>query len=112
MRVRLTKKLAEMINGVDLRPHKPGDVLDLPDHDARLLLSEEWATVERRKVDRGEHARQFSSRPSTDEHHGIRPESRAANQSTTPPERPSVAADKREHSRLDPSDRSDEGNSS
>lgn len=112
MRVRLTKKLAEMINGVDLRPHKPGDVLDLPDHDARLLLSEEWAAVERRKVDRGEHARQFSSRPSTDEHHGISPKSRAANQSTTPPERPSVAADKREHSRLDPSDRSDEGNSS
>lgn len=45
MRVRLTKKLAERIDGVDLSRWRVGQVLDLPLEDARLLLAEQWATL-------------------------------------------------------------------
>jgi hypothetical protein len=43
MKVRLTKKLAECIDGIPLNEHQVGDVLDLPAPQARLLLAEEWA---------------------------------------------------------------------
>jgi hypothetical protein len=46
MRVRLTRKLAERLNGVDLTGRVVGEVLDLPDREALLLVSEEWAIVE------------------------------------------------------------------
>ena len=48
MRVRLTRKLANMIDGVDVRAYSPGDVVDVPPGDARLLIAEEWAIEERR----------------------------------------------------------------
>ena len=43
MRVRLTRKFADQIDGVDLEGYRVGDVLDLPPKEARLLLAEEWA---------------------------------------------------------------------
>jgi len=46
MRVRLTRKLAECIDGVDLAGHTVGDVLDLMDRDALCLLAEGWAVPE------------------------------------------------------------------
>ncbi len=46
MRVRLIKKLAERIDGVDLSAHESGDVLDLHRSEARLLLAEGWAVSE------------------------------------------------------------------
>jgi hypothetical protein len=49
MRVRLTKRLANVIDGVDLDGHYPGDVLNLPDRDARMLVAEQWAIPERRE---------------------------------------------------------------
>lgn len=45
MRVRLTRKLADCLDGVDLRAHTTGDVLDLPAREARLLLAEQWAEL-------------------------------------------------------------------
>ncbi len=48
LRVRLTRKYAERIDGVDLRAHSVGDVLDLPATEGRLLIAEEWAIPERR----------------------------------------------------------------
>jgi hypothetical protein len=47
MKVRLTKKLAECIDGVALHDCSVGDVLDLPRTEARLLLAEEWAVRHR-----------------------------------------------------------------
>jgi hypothetical protein len=41
--VRLIRKYAERIDGVDLRAHAVGDVFDLPATDARLLIAEKWA---------------------------------------------------------------------
>ena len=48
MRVRLTRKYADRIDGIDLEGCQVGDVLDLPPSDARLLLAEEWAVPESR----------------------------------------------------------------
>lgn len=41
--VRLTRKYAEMINGVDLSGHEVGDQLQLNARDAALLIAEGWA---------------------------------------------------------------------
>jgi hypothetical protein len=49
MKVRLTRKLAEYIDGVDLRGHQTGDLLELPSPDADLLVAERWAVVEQRR---------------------------------------------------------------
>ena len=48
MQVRLTRKLAEQIDGIDLSNHTVGDTMDLPDQKARLLVAEGWAMFERR----------------------------------------------------------------
>jgi hypothetical protein len=52
MRVRLTRKLAGKIDGVDIKGFQVDDVLDLPSQQADLLLAEEWAVPERRAPDR------------------------------------------------------------
>jgi len=51
MKVRLTKKLAERIDGVDLSDYHVGEVLELSARESRVLIAEEWATArERRRV--------------------------------------------------------------
>jgi len=44
MRIRLTRKLADCIDGVDLSHYSVGEMLDLPERDARLLIAEGWAS--------------------------------------------------------------------
>jgi len=44
MRVRLTRKLADAINGIDLSDRHVGDLLDLSKHDADVLVAEGWAS--------------------------------------------------------------------
>jgi hypothetical protein len=44
VQVRLTKKLADAIDGIDLSDRRVGDVVDLPKHDAEILLAEGWAS--------------------------------------------------------------------
>ncbi len=48
MRVRLTLKLAEEIDGVNLTSCDAGDVLDLGPREAQMLIAEGWAVAERR----------------------------------------------------------------
>jgi hypothetical protein len=43
MLVRLTQKHAECIDGIDLSAHRAGQLLDLPERDAALLIAEGWA---------------------------------------------------------------------
>jgi len=43
VKVRITKKFAEFIDGVDLTDSHVGDVIDVPVTDASLLLAERWA---------------------------------------------------------------------
>jgi hypothetical protein len=45
MQVRLTRKLAQCIDGVDLTGRQVGEILNLPVHDAHLLIAEDWAEV-------------------------------------------------------------------
>lgn len=54
MRVVLTKKLAEIIDGIDIRPYHVGDLLDLPINEARLIVAENWAFADRRASVRSE----------------------------------------------------------
>jgi hypothetical protein len=46
MNIRLTQKLAESIDGVDLRDRRVSDVFGVPEAVARLLLAEGWAVRE------------------------------------------------------------------
>jgi hypothetical protein len=73
MRVLLTRKLADCIDGIDLSGCKVGDVLELPLPEARLLIAEQWGIRERRSVARGEGPRRYVSQASDskqpDSHH-------------------------------------------
>jgi len=50
VRVWLTRKLADCIDGVDLSGQEVGDVLELSSRDASLLLAEGHAEPDRRKI--------------------------------------------------------------
>ena len=54
MRVVLTKKLAEIIDGIDIRSYRVGDLLYLPANEARLIVAENWAIADRRACIRGQ----------------------------------------------------------
>jgi hypothetical protein len=43
MRIRLTRKLADIIDGVAISDYAVGDIIDLDPKEARLLLAERWA---------------------------------------------------------------------
>ena len=43
MRVKLIKKLALVLNGVDLTPYRVGEEFDCSERDGRMLILEEWA---------------------------------------------------------------------
>ena len=43
VRIRLTKKLAASLNGVDLSSLRVGDEIDLSDAEARMMIAERWA---------------------------------------------------------------------
>jgi hypothetical protein len=81
MKVRLTKKLAEQLDGVDVSGHQEGDVFELSAHDAAMLVEERWAIPERR-----EHVVRFQGheRRADDDPRG---ESRAKNSSAQWPSR-------------------------
>jgi hypothetical protein len=43
MYIRLTRKLAQTLNGLDLRSFSVGELINLDDHLARMLIAEGWA---------------------------------------------------------------------
>ena len=43
MFVRLTRKLAEVVNGIDISAYAEGDVIELSSADAQLPIAERWA---------------------------------------------------------------------
>jgi hypothetical protein len=45
MKIRLERKFAELINDVNISNYRVGDVIELPAHDAKMLLMEGWATT-------------------------------------------------------------------
>lgn len=52
MKVRLTRKLADFIDDIDLSRRKVGEIIDLPQREARILIAEGWAEG---TVSRGSH---------------------------------------------------------
>jgi hypothetical protein len=88
MKVRLTRKLAQRINGIDLSTHQVGDMIDLPLEQARLIVVEGWGHADRRVL-------------VTTTDYRRRSEDRAALERSKPaePETPSVAADRRRRDR-------------
>jgi hypothetical protein len=60
MRVRLTRKLAERLDGIDQSGYATGEVIDLPRREAELLMAERWAQPFRKASDEV----RSSSRPS------------------------------------------------
>ena len=43
MKVRLTRKFADFIDGVDLTHRRVGDIIEVPRQEAEILLAEDWA---------------------------------------------------------------------
>jgi hypothetical protein len=43
MRIRLLRKLAERLEGIDVSSYREGDVFDLPRAEAQLLIAGRWA---------------------------------------------------------------------
>ncbi len=43
-RIRLTKKLAAVLNGVDVSALRVGDIIELPDSAAQMMIKEGWAS--------------------------------------------------------------------
>ena len=43
MKVRLTRKFSNFLDGIDLRRFTKGDTIDLPARDAEMLMLEGWA---------------------------------------------------------------------
>lgn len=44
-RVRLTRKLAAALNGLDVSALRVGDIIELPDRSAKMLIAEGWAAL-------------------------------------------------------------------
>lgn len=42
-RVRLTRKLAHILNGIDFSSINVGDILELPESAAAMMIAERWA---------------------------------------------------------------------
>jgi hypothetical protein len=43
MQIRLTRKFAAVLDGIDLSLYSVGEIVDMPEHDAVLLIAEAWA---------------------------------------------------------------------
>ena len=64
VQVRITRKLAGALNGLDLRPFVVGEVVDLDPLFARMLVSEGWAEVHQENTASDER----KDRPSSNRH--------------------------------------------
>lgn len=47
MWIRLSRKLADWLDGIDVSDRRVGEVFDFPIHDAQLLIAEGWAEPHR-----------------------------------------------------------------
>jgi hypothetical protein len=45
LKIRLTRKFSNLINGIDLSKVREGQTIDLSDRDAQMLMAEGWAEI-------------------------------------------------------------------
>jgi hypothetical protein len=62
MRVRIVRKLADRVDGIDLTNYDVGEVIELPEMDGRLMVAEQWGEFARREADL-EYGRNAAARP-------------------------------------------------
>jgi len=62
MRVRIVRKLADRVDGIDLTNYDVGEVIELPEMDGRLMVAEQWGEFARREADL-EDGRNSTARP-------------------------------------------------
>ena len=63
IRVRLTRKFAQIINGLDLSRARAGEEMELSPRDAEMLVAEGWASLIDRADDRPKRRARKSRRP-------------------------------------------------
>jgi len=63
MRIRLVRKLAERLNGIDVSLRGVGDVIELPIRDAQMLVAEGWAQPVLEREDKPEPRGRSSETP-------------------------------------------------
>jgi hypothetical protein len=67
MQVRLTRKLADRLDGVDVSAYNSGDVLDITRREAELLIAEGWAMpLDSGSVDAAKSSPSYESAPPRD----------------------------------------------
>jgi hypothetical protein len=89
MLIRLTRKYAECIDGVDLTNHRVGQIIDLPERDAALLIAEKWATPTSAEFTRGHDADSANDTAPAEPRTSDRPPATRGT-SDTPPAEPHV----------------------
>ncbi|HEY5618813.1 MAG TPA: hypothetical protein VIK60_12795 [Vicinamibacterales bacterium] len=52
----MTRKLADRIDGVDLKGRRVGDIFESPASEAQLLVAEGWAVVVTNRADQSENS--------------------------------------------------------
>jgi len=62
MRVRIVRKLADRVDGIDLTNYDVGEVIELPEMDGRIMVAEQWGEFARREADL-ENGRDAATRP-------------------------------------------------
>ena len=67
MQIRLIRKLANYLDGIDVVQYREGDLLDIPKREAELLIAERWAAAVVDAADRTQ-----CSRPTDEQLRGIR----------------------------------------
>jgi hypothetical protein len=72
MQIRLTRKVAQVLDGVDVSAHCEGDVFTLPVREAELLIKEGWAVQHRATARAGAGALRRALATSTDQPGGKR----------------------------------------
>jgi hypothetical protein len=72
MRVRVVRKLADWVDGIDLSHCTAGDLIDLAERQARIMIAERWAVFARRAADRAASAASEDAVASTSEGRRLR----------------------------------------
>ena len=88
MKVRLTRKHAEQIDGINLSGYEVGDMLDLTPDEARLIIAEEWALPDRRSMASATEYRRRSEDQSSEQRSRFPEEDQRALAAERPPRDP------------------------
>ena len=67
MRVRIVRKLADRVDGIDITNCDVGDLIDLRENEAYVMVAERWAVPARRRGDSAGLSRSLTDRRQADD---------------------------------------------